>query len=38
MDDRTRVLLMVFRKVLRELLGALEDFMEMPRSIEKRKR
>ena len=36
MDNKTRAFLMVVRKVLRELLGALEDYMEMPRSIERR--
>ena len=36
MDNKTRVFLMVIRKVLREVLGALEDYLEMPRSIERR--
>ena len=36
MNSETRTLLMVFRKVLRELLGALEDFLGMDRSIERR--
>lgn len=33
MDAKTRTFLMVVRKVLLELLGALEDFLSLPRSI-----
>ena len=36
MDARTKALLMTIRKVLREILGALEDYLEMERSIERR--
>ncbi len=43
MNSETRTLLMVFRKVLRELLGALEDYLhargvDVSRSIKKRNR
>jgi len=37
MDDRrVLTLLMVVRRVLRELLGALEDYLGLDRSIERR--
>lgn len=36
MNADTQRLLMVVRKVLRELLGALEDYLGMERSIERR--
>jgi len=36
MDTETKAFLMVVRKILREILGALEDYLGMPRSIERR--
>lgn len=33
MDNRTRVFLMVVRKVLIEVLGALEDYLGLERSL-----
>ena len=39
MDERQRILLMTFRQALIMVLGALEDYMGMPRSVvPKRKR
>lgn len=38
MTSDTRALLMIVRKVLRELLGALEDYLGMERSIARRVR
>lgn len=36
MNAETKAFLMTIRKVLREILGALEDYLGMERSIERR--
>ena len=33
MDERTRVLLTILRRALIMVLGAIEDYLDMPRSI-----